>query len=514
MTALVSYDEIVTIAAVGVNQRPLALTSLAGPAGAHAAVLDTADPAAAVLDAAALLTAARRAGLLAAAVATVRAAATADTAPELSPAACSVVAFALGGNDLALLADLLAAAAAAGFRAAPPLLPALLGAAASDRSLRPAVAAVLGERGRWLAMHRADWQRVVAADSMIVSADPAVWQTGSRGERRAWLAALRRRDPDAARDLLAAGWPREAGDVRTELLGVFAAGLSEADEAFLETALDDRKSSVRQVAAGLLATIPSSAFTARAISRAAGALRVERQARRRSLVVTLPGTFDAAALRDEISPAPPSAAIGARAWLLTQFIAAVPLGEWTARLGLDPASLVALPVHRGFRADVHAGWRLAAVRQQDASWALPLLAADDGRGQGRPPMAWPSSAELAAVLPAGPRVARAVALLAEHGASREAATAAAGCPGPWPDRLADAVLSHLGRAGRDASRPGQPDLILRAAASRLPATGRRDFAAELRSLAAAGPDEGSRTAELLRAADSVDRRRLFLQELH
>jgi hypothetical protein len=516
VTTPVSYDDIVATATVGLNQRPLALTSLAGPAGAHTAVLDAADPAAALLDAAALLTAARRAGPLTATAAAVPAAAAPDTAPELSPVACSVITVALA--DPAWLADLLTATAAAGFRAAPPLLPALLDWAARARSLRPAVAGVLGERGRWLAGHRTDWQLAagadsVGADSVIVSEDPAVWQTGSRAERRSWLAALRRRDPAAARDLLAAGWSGETGDVRAELLKVLTAGLSAADEAFLEVVLDDRKSSVRQVAAGLLAAIPSSAFNARAVGRAAGALRVERRALRRWLVVTLPGSYDMAALRDEISPAPPSAAIGARAWLLTQFIAAMPLGEWTARLGLDPASLVEMPVQGGFRTDVHAGWRLAATRQADAAWAALLLAADSGRVPERPPAAWPTPAQLAAVLPADARVARAVALLAERRPSPEAAEEAADCPGPWPGRLADAVLAQLSRVGRDPRPPHWSGLMLRATARKLPPGGGRDFAAELRALAAACPDAGSWTSEVRRAADTIDHRRRFLKEL-
>ena len=511
MTAPASYDDIVTTATVGLNQRPLALTSLAGPAGAHTAVLDTADPAAALLDAAALLTAARRAGPLTVAAATVPAAAAPDTAPELSPVACSVITVALA--DPAWLADLLTAAAAAGFRAAPPLLPALLDWAARARSLRPAVAAVLGERGRWLAAHRTDWQQAVGADGVIVSDDPAVWETGRRAERRSWLATLRGRDPAAARDLLAAGWSGETGDVRAELLRVLSAGLSEADEAFLEMALDDRKSSVRQVAAGLLAAIPSSAFNARAVGRAAGTLRVERRALRRWLVVTLPGSYDVAALRDEISPAPPSATIGARAWLLTQFIAAMPLGEWTARLGLDPASLVEMPVQGGFRTDVHAGWRLAATRQADATWAEVLLGADEDSSTERPPAAWPTSAQLAAVLPADARVTRAVALLAERRPSPEAAEEAAECPGPWPGRLADAVLAQLGRVGHDPRPPHWSGLMLRAAARKLPPGGERDFAAELRALAAAGPDAGSWTSEVHRAAGTIDHRRLFLKEL-
>ena len=536
MSGPVGYDDLVTAATVGTDRGSAAPAALAGPAGAHAAVLDAADPAAALLDSAALLTAARRAGRRAGA-AILPDPAPPDTAPELSAGACAVLRYALRDRDLLLLADLLATAAAAGFRAAAPILPSLLDAAARDSALCPAVGAVLGERGRWLAAHRPEWQRVADGSRPSSPARPAgpapgrgpgrdeadqpdaadlaetaVWRTGCRAERRDWLAAQRQREPGRARQVLAAGWSRETGDDRAELLQTLAAGLSAADERFLEDALDDRKGQVRQVAAGLLAALPESAFVRRAIDRGAGTLRVEH----RELAVILPEPGDGAAARDGIAAAPPASAIGAGAWRLTQFIAAVPLAEWTARLGLAPTALAALPVAGGFRADVHAGWRLAAVGQRDEAWAAALLDADGDDPPDRPPAAWPRAAELAAVLPARGRLAWASELLASRGPSRESVAALAACPGPWPVSVADAVLAHFGaavtagatRAGRDAM------LLAPVAARKLPAEGHRDYAAELRALAAVHTIDDGLADKLRRAAGAVGRRRYFLRELH
>ena len=58
----VSFDDLVTAATVGVSRKPLAITGLDGPAAGHAEVLDAANQAAALLDAAALMTVAGRAG--------------------------------------------------------------------------------------------------------------------------------------------------------------------------------------------------------------------------------------------------------------------------------------------------------------------------------------------------------------------------------------------------------------------------------------------------------------------
>src|SRR5215472_6495980 len=123
-----SYADLVAAATVGLARRPVLVTGLAGPAAAHAGVLDRDDPAAAVLDAAALLVSARRAGVLPMEGVTRPAPAGPDTAPELPAPATRALAMAWGA-DPAMLADLLTVAAGRGYRAPAPLLPALLDAA-------------------------------------------------------------------------------------------------------------------------------------------------------------------------------------------------------------------------------------------------------------------------------------------------------------------------------------------------------------------------------------------------
>src|ERR1700756_5439579 len=59
-----SFDDLVAVAALGVSRKGFAAPELDGPAAGYAGVMDAADPAAALLDAAALLTVAGRAGVL------------------------------------------------------------------------------------------------------------------------------------------------------------------------------------------------------------------------------------------------------------------------------------------------------------------------------------------------------------------------------------------------------------------------------------------------------------------
>jgi hypothetical protein len=500
-----NFPELVAAATVGIAQRPLAITELPAPAGAHVTILDP-DPAGAVLDAAALLDAARRAGRLMPVPVSAAPVAAPDAAPEIPPGAGLLIEELLQHGPVDVVPELLGAAARAGFRAPAPLLPALLSAATSNSGLRAVVADVAGERGRWLAAQHPDWLPVVDAGSLPIVDD--AWQIGRPAERRAWLADLRRRDPDAARDVLAAGWTTETGDDRVAFLTVLAERLSAADETFLDAALDDRKAEVRRTAGGLLARLPGSAYSARARQRAANVLSIERRALRRRIVVTLPPETDDAARRDGLDPKPPNKFLGAKAWLLVQIIAAAPLDLWPDLLGDRADNLVSLPVADDFTIDVHAGWRIAAARQRDAGWARALLRVDD---QPPPRPGWPSDEALAAVLPVEERQARAAALLGRAALDRVDA-ALQGCPPPWGDALVNAVRGVVMREVR-AVQPAPLGPVLALAARRLPIERATEAAADFRRIADEAPPRTVLPAALRRAADILDLRRRFIEEL-
>ena len=382
-----SFDDLVAVATLGVSRKGFAAAELDGPAAGHAGVLDSGDPAAALLDAAALLTLAGRAGVqpqreTAAPLAAV--AARADGERELSARGAWMLARIGRQRGLArdsgdLLGDLLAAMRDAGYVLPAPLLPEMLDIASRAQALRPFVVPVLGARGRWLAGHRADWRQAAGTPSgrdrrgsAGAGADAGdqdgaeAWRVGTPGERRAHLAALRERDPRTGRELLAAGWPREAKEERAALLGALARGLSADDEEFLEDALGDRAAEVREAARTLLAWLPGSAFSRRCAERAAGALRLAGHGRDARLTARVPGDVDKAAARDGIEVPSPAGLVGARAWRISQLIAGARPADWTTRLGMTPVELVTLPVEGAAAVDVRAGWRLAVVREAAA----------------------------------------------------------------------------------------------------------------------------------------------------
>jgi hypothetical protein len=333
-----------------------------------------ADPAALVLDHAALLTAARRGGRQPGrAGPAAGTAAGPETAPVVSRAAGRRLARLLGGEHAELLPEWLTMAVGRGRRVPAVLLPALLHqarrAAVAGPELQRLTAAAGGSRARWLAGLNAEWSFVLA----YAPADEDAWRLGDAARRRGYLAALGARDPGAARELIAASWDAAGPGERVMFLGAIADRLSLADEPLLDGALDDRHAGVRTAAAALLAALPGSGLSARMAGRARECLWLDPGLPDARLVVSPPGECSAAMRRDGITPAAAArAALGVnRDLLLLEVIARTPVRTWTDGFGRRPAEILDLPL--GSWAPVlFAGWSRAAVSQRDQQWMAAL----------------------------------------------------------------------------------------------------------------------------------------------
>lgn len=138
-------------------------------------------------------------------------------------------------------------------------LPLLLAVGKQDKKLRPLILPVLGNLGQWLARQNSPWEYglgVKIAEVDLVNIQE-IWATGSRSERSAALAQWRELQPIESRQVLEASWKQEKAGDRTAWLEILQAGLSLADEEFLEIALADRVEPVRRQAAHLLNQLPS-----------------------------------------------------------------------------------------------------------------------------------------------------------------------------------------------------------------------------------------------------------------
>ncbi|MED7822131.1 DUF5691 domain-containing protein [Streptomyces chiangmaiensis] len=455
----VPWDELVTVALLGTGRR----TPPWLPPGRDAPT--------ALLDLAAVETVRRRAGLRPAPAAARPEPAAPDPRPPLPPAAAGRLALLLsdrpgtgGGRRgaapdlMELLPQWLSLANERGFAPPPEALPALLDAARGRTDLRPAALAFAGPRALWLARLNPDWRFALRSAPGDGSELPppeerdraqGLWQEGLFAERVALLAALRRRQPPAARELLASTWATERAEDRLMFLDSLRTGLEPADEPFLEQALSDRSRNVRATAAELLSALPGSALAWRMAARAAACVAIDRTRPDPTIVVEAPHQCDPGMERDGVVPKPP-AGRGERSWWLGQLVEAAPLGTWPARLGRrTPEEIVALPVADDWQGELHAAWCRAAVRQRDPGWSRALLGRPSAAEAGGPGAVYLAErAKLLSILDATDRADWVAGFIATHGLS-EAFQLLGVCAVPWATPLGRAVVDALDIA-RDA----------------------------------------------------------------
>ncbi|GHA14965.1 hypothetical protein GCM10010372_13330 [Streptomyces tauricus] len=454
------WEELVTVALLGTTRRT--------PPG----VTSRRDAPTALLDAAAVETVRRRAGMRPGRAAARIEPAAVDSRPALPPAAARRLTMLLadrpgagsGGRRgtapdlMELLPQWLATANRRGFAAPPQALPALLDAARGRTDIRPAVLAFAGPRALWLARLNADWRfalRAAPGGGAVLPGpeEPervrALWEEGLFAERVALLAAVRARDAEAARDLLAGTWASERAEDRLMFLDSLRTGLRAADEPFLERALADRSRNVRATAAELLSALPGSALAGRMAERAGSCVAVDHTHGTPTIAVEAPHECDPGMERDGVVAKAP-AGRGERSWWLGQLVEAAPLGTWSRRLGgRTPEEIVALPVADDWQDELHAAWCRAAVRQRDPSWSRALLgtpAAPEAGGPGAVSLA--ERAKLLGTLGAEERAEWVAGFIAVHGLS-EAFQLLGVCAVPWAGPLGRAVVDALNIA-RDA----------------------------------------------------------------
>ncbi|HVD29349.1 MAG TPA: DUF5691 domain-containing protein, partial [Mycobacteriales bacterium] len=203
--ASVAWDELVTAATVGTGTRALPQSGF-HPTTVTARVDETdADDAARLLELAAMETAANAVSVRAVAAAPVDPA-PAESRPVMTDRLADLLLLAVR-TDREVAADLFDTVASAGLVVPPAALPAFL-ELGRDVRIAPLLCVLVGERGRWLAGLDEDWLAFLPP-----------------GSRVAEIAALRRVDPAAAREQVAASWLGDSADDRALLLDALAHGL-------------------------------------------------------------------------------------------------------------------------------------------------------------------------------------------------------------------------------------------------------------------------------------------------
>jgi hypothetical protein len=358
-------------------------------------------------------------------------------------------------GDVSLQQEALERLIAAGMILPPEMLPLVLGV---ERTVhRALVAQVVGERGAWLARFSSDWQWVRdelahSVADMAASAE-TLWRDGSLADRLQALAYWRATDSERARREVAAVWRQEKSDVRMRMLAQLAPVPLAEDEALLETALDDRNANVRSLAQRLLARIPGSAYSQRAIVRADALVSMGRK----KLTITLPAAYEKAWERDGIERKPRQG-MDEAAWWLMRIIGLTPPAHWVERFGKSPADLIAALPGDHFT-EMLEGWANATGRYHADDWASAFVGLWRQRSDRRAALERiPALADPLQLLPRAELEALALHMLRQGETKQDPPWIylADALPRPWGEELARAWIAALREHARSLKTETQP----------------------------------------------------------
>lgn len=292
-----------------------------------------------------------------------------ETKPECPSSVAALMESLLSTRNGLLLAEALARFNRVGYRLPHLLLPTAL--AQTPSGSRPAMALAMGERGRWLSQFNRQWawvgETLTDTSDALPSDAETIWQEGAQGQRIEVLSRLRKVDPAKAREWVAAVWKREKVDARVAFLETFEVGLGAEDEEFLNSALGDKTERVREVAARLLTSLPSSALAGRMRARAEALLTLKNGA----LDSKPPAAVDTEWGRDGLTEKVGQGA-GQRAAWMAQVLERVPPSHWESHFGMTPDKLIAATAGSKWRVNIIEAWTEAAARFQAPAWAAPL----------------------------------------------------------------------------------------------------------------------------------------------
>ncbi len=234
-------------------------------------------------------------------------------------------------------------------------LPAMLELVRTQPAFKPHVAAVMGERGKWLARQNPAWNWHAGSDTT----EDSLWETGTLEQRMEVLRSSRSKDPELGRSMLQQVWNNEPPEHRIRLIQCLKENLSVADQEFLERALDDKRKEVRTTAQALLLSLPDSLLELRMRTRLDTLLSIRPDIiGDTELLVSLPVERDKAMQRDGIGSTS-HYGIGEKAgWLLDMLAAVSPL-YWSEKWQLGPAQLFALAAKSDYQQVLLTGWATA-----------------------------------------------------------------------------------------------------------------------------------------------------------
>ncbi|MBK1833517.1 DUF5691 domain-containing protein [Roseibacillus ishigakijimensis] len=309
------------------------------------------DPAAALLQAAALENLLRLSGQKPLPATDSPAPAADEVLPYLSEPAVAPALRMLDGDHSDLLPEYLRLVASHNQLLPPRLLPALFNHCRRHSILIPLAIATSGNRGQWLAAQNEHWKIFLNSYSPEPLSDD-IWETGTHNQRAAWLRQTLAAEPEKAASAILASWPSDSPDDRELFTKLTTNHPHCAHLTWLEDlALPDRRQATRNFARQALLRIPESNYSQRSLARLQSVLTRKGS----TLTASPPQAFDPTWSEDGIKEKPPKSQ-GEKDFWLSQIIAAYPLSHWIDAQGLTTKIFSKLKLDPDWSSTILTAW--------------------------------------------------------------------------------------------------------------------------------------------------------------
>jgi hypothetical protein len=246
----------------------------------------------------------------------------------------------------------------------PEFLPALFRLALKHPAVWEALRPCLGAAAHWLLRQNPDWQ--------ALAEDPALeaWPKATMPQRQAMLRYLRHTQPEQGPPLLKMLWEEAPYTDQQAFLRIMAIGLSDTDEAFLESCLDARRKEVRAAAAALLCRLPDSALSQRLLAQAQALFAGRGPG---GLKLNVPRDLSEPLKRDGIGQGSGKYPGGKKFSWAGELLSKIPPRRWEEHFGLPTLETLRL-----LAASKERDWLLEAITQaallhQDHRWMEAIL---------------------------------------------------------------------------------------------------------------------------------------------
>ncbi|MBX7226609.1 MAG: hypothetical protein K1X55_11290 [Chitinophagales bacterium] len=253
------------------------------------------------------------------------------------------------------------------------LVPTILNKALANKKRAESLVICCGETGKWLCKLNPEWEKI-----LFEEAEENIWETGTFGQRKAFLQASRKQDPQKALALLEEVFNKENAANREEFLSLLEENISLSDESFLASCTKDKSQKVKDKAYALLKTIRGSQINQLYLDyiKSNLILKEERKfiiTKKKQFELLVPKALDEALEKTGIAKISSEKGIKDHIFWLGQILSFVHPDDLSALYGLSATETLHLLLEYEQTTELTPYLQSAAIRFQHKDWAKILL---------------------------------------------------------------------------------------------------------------------------------------------